>query len=86
MVGSGYSAREKGETLIILEPGSRVFIQGITYEAEDLPMGDWNNIADARPILRNNEKLSSPIIHIGNITLIATGSPILLSPEYLNRK
>lgn len=83
VVGTGHSARVRKEKLIILEPGARVTHQGAVYKAEDLPMGTWSGISDARPILRNGEKLPSPIIREGDITIIATGTPALLPPQHL---
>lgn len=83
VVGTGHSARVRKEKLIILEPGARVTHQGAVYAAANLPMGTWDGIRDARPILRNGEKLPSPIIREGDITIIATGTPVLLPPQHL---
>lgn len=82
VVGSDYTASWKNEKIIILEPGAKVKIKGTIYEAQDVPMGEWDGILDARSILKNGEKQPSPIIKLEQVTIIATGSPTTLETQY----
>lgn len=82
VVGSNYTASWKNEKIIILEPGAKVKIKGTIYEAQDVPMGEWDGILDARSILKNGEKQPSPIIKLEQVTIIATGSPTTLETQY----
>ncbi len=75
VIGEGYSATIKTEKIVLLEPGATVKINNTNYRADTIPLGTKNGVIDARNLIIEDEKTSSCILHIGDITLIATGTP-----------
>lgn len=70
-----FSTAKEKEKLIILEPDACVKIRGIKYSAGNIPQGDVNGIRDARSIKKDGHFCAYGRIVIGDIELIATGSP-----------
>jgi hypothetical protein len=65
----------RNEKVIVLEGGSSVKIDNVTYEALDLPIGEAEGIIDAIPLRQKGEKhMGKCVQKIGNIMLIGTNS------------
>ena len=84
VVGEGFSAKRNGETIVILEPKAKVSMDGVVYEAGDVPQGIQDGIVDARLIFREKDALASPIYQKDGVIIIATGTPSLLDINYLS--
>lgn len=76
VISEGFSATAgEKEKLIILEPDACVNICGIKYSAGNIPQGDVNGVRDARVINKGEQFCAYGRVKIGDIELIATGSP-----------
>lgn len=82
VIAEGYhaSARET-EKLIILEPDASVLIQGIKYTAGNIPQGDVEGVRDARTIDREGKIIAYGKASVGEVEIIATGSPALTNEK-----
>ncbi|MCM0684630.1 hypothetical protein [Akkermansia massiliensis] len=83
VVGEGFSARRNGEKVVVLEPQAKVSVDGVVYEAGDVPQGIRDGIVDARLIFCEKDTLPSPIYQEDGVIIIATGTPSLLDVNYL---
>ncbi len=79
-VGENQSATAKGESLIIGAPGAHIQLHGLNLEIDDIPLGNIEDIPDARNIAVNGRYLGSKTV-IGGVTVIGTGSPASLPKE-----
>jgi hypothetical protein len=83
-VKENMKAEWKGEKIVIAEPNAEIFFKGRKMKVGLDPLGNINNIEDARFWIINNKKFK-PIIKVENIIFIATGSPAkILWRDYLN--
>jgi hypothetical protein len=74
-IGRGSEATICIEKVVVMEGNSSVIIDGITYEALDLPQGNVEGIINAIPIRKKGETDNGKCIQkIGKITLIGTNS------------
>jgi membrane protein len=73
------STHWRGERIIVGEPGAKITIGTHTYTAGISPLGNKMGVADAREWYLDGKPTNSPLIRINNITMIATGSPAILS-------
>ena len=83
VIGEGYSASLAGEKIVILEPNAEVEIRDVCYQADIVPLGQLNGITDAREIIVNGKRANSNVLHIGGVTIIATGTPTALSKDLI---
>lgn len=83
VIGEGFSARRNGETVVVLEPKAKVSMNGVVYEAGDVPQGIRDGVVDSRLIFCEKNALPSPIYQKDGVIIIATGTPSLLDVNYL---
>ena len=83
IVGEGYSAELKQEKVVILEPTAEVKIQGVLYRANVIPLGQAQEIVDARRIIVEGKMTNQSKLLVGDIVIIATGTPTAQSTELL---
>ncbi len=78
IVDSGKSTRVRdGEKIVIGLPGATIKIRNHIVTVSDLPVGNLEGITDARNLLVDL-KVGRPIIRLGDVTVIGTGSPAKL--------
>lgn len=77
VVSSNSFAIWLGEQLVVLEPNAKLLYKYRIVSSNNMPIGNYNNIPDARQINYNGE-LHPANISIDSINIIATGSPAKL--------
>ena len=83
VVAEGFSAKRNKEKVVVLEPKAKVSMDGVVYEAGDVPQGVRDGVVDARLIFREKDALPSSIYQENGVIIIATGTPSLLDVNYL---
>ena len=83
VVGEGFSATRSGERVVVLEPKGKGSLNGVVYEAGDVPQGIQDTVVDARIIFRAKVALSSPVYQEDGVLIIATGTPASLDINWL---
>ena len=63
-----------GEQLVVAEPNAEIIFKGTKMKAGQDPLGNIDNIEDARYWIINNKKFK-PLLKEKNVVFIATGSP-----------
>ncbi|WP_300779264.1 hypothetical protein [uncultured Akkermansia sp.] len=58
-------------------------MDGVVYEAGDIPQGVRDGVVDARLIFCEKDALPSSIYQENGVIIIATGTPSLLDVNYL---
>ena len=63
-----------GEQLVVAEPNAEIIFKGTKMKVGQDPLGNIDNIEDARYWIINNKKFK-PLLKEKNVVFIATGSP-----------